>query len=114
MFKMKLNRKHWSWVIFVVVFGLSLALGVALSLTRPVEAAPSPAPTGQAGPSYAGSQACANCHTQIHTDWTSTRHAQAFSSPIFQRDWSALKSQAAWNAIPPVSMPTPARMQKQA
>lgn len=90
-----LNRKHWSWLVFTAIFGLSLALGAALSLSAPADAAILPASTNQqANGAYAGSQACSKCHPQLHTDWVTTRHAQAFSSPIFQRDWTEHSSQS--------------------
>ena len=96
MSKVKHNRWHWSWLAFFGVFGLCLAVGAAISLNRPAVAAPAmqatPQPGSQAG-TYAGSTSCSKCHTVIHTDWTSTRHAQAFSSPIFQQDWSKLSKQ---------------------
>lgn len=92
MAKTKLNRKQWSWVVFISVFSVSLAIGTAISLARPVIAAPAVKPPHQVG-TYAGSTACAKCHEEIHTNWVNTRHAQAFSSPIFQRDWSQLSKQ---------------------
>jgi hypothetical protein len=88
MSEIKINRRQWSWLAFILMFGLSLALGALVALSHPVDAAPSPQPTGQ-DPTYAGSQACANCHKDLHADWMTTRHAQAFSSPIFQRDWTS-------------------------
>jgi mono/diheme cytochrome c family protein len=94
MTKTKLNRRQWSWVAFILVFGLSLTLGVVAALAQPVDAAPSPQTAGQQT-AYAGSQACAACHKDLHTSWMTTRHAQAFSSPIFQRDWSELSQQTA-------------------
>lgn len=94
MIKAKNRRKRLSWLAFAVVFGVCLAVGAAISLAHPVVAAPPVHPLNQGG-SYAGSSACAACHKDVHTDWTSTRHAQAFSSPIFQRDWSQLKNQTA-------------------
>ena len=91
MFKKKLNRKQWSWIIFISIFSISLGLGAALSQARPVEAAP----VEQTGSTYAGSQACKICHEDLHTEWMTTRHSQAFSSPIFQRDWTELSQQTA-------------------
>jgi predicted CXXCH cytochrome family protein len=93
--KFKLNRRLSIGLAFIVVFSLSLALGLVFALAQPaqtVEAAP-PAQTTPQGNSYAGSQACANCHEDLHANWIQTRHAQAFSSPIFQRDWSELAKQ---------------------
>jgi hypothetical protein len=87
-----LNRKQWSWLVFISVFAISLALVAAVSLSETAVAAPLPAPLAQEG-AYAGSAACAMCHQDIHPEWQTTRHAQAFSSPIFQRDWSELSKQ---------------------
>jgi len=77
------------WLTFGVVFCLSITLGAVFGLTHPVVAAPPEAPEPQA-PGYAGSESCAQCHSNIHTEWLTTRHAQAFSAPIFQRDWSEM------------------------
>lgn len=77
---------------FILVFGLSMALGAVISLTRPTEVAASPASNREMpaqAPGYAGSESCRSCHKNILDVWSHTRHAQAFSSPIFQRDWSA-------------------------
>jgi hypothetical protein len=90
-----LNRRQWSWLTFGVILGLGLVFGVCINLVNPAAAAPPAQTTTQPGSSYAGSEACANCHKDLHKDWTSTRHAQAFSSPIFQRDWAELSKQTA-------------------
>ena len=79
------------FLAFVLVFGLSLAMGASLSLTRTAIAAP--AEQNEPPGSYAGSSSCVKCHDQIHDEWKTTRHAQAFSSPIFQRDWTELSKQ---------------------
>lgn len=95
MSKIHRNRRLSIWLAFAIVFGLSLAVGAALALAQPVqtvEAAPSNHPNLQE-PGYAGSQSCANCHKELHADWVLTRHAKAFSSPIFQRDWTELSKQ---------------------
>jgi predicted CXXCH cytochrome family protein len=92
MINFKLNRRQWSWLAFILVFGLSLSFGGLVALARPAGAAQSARPAGQET-AYAGSQACANCHKDLHASWMTTRHAQAFSSPIFQRDWSQLSQQ---------------------
>lgn len=97
MSKIKMNRKASVWLAFIIVFSLSLGLGVIVSLAQPAQtvvAAPPEHPDLQEA-QYAGSQACANCHEDLHADWTLTRHAQAFSSPIFQRDWTELSKQTA-------------------
>lgn len=77
------------WFTFVMVFGLSLALGLAVSLANPekAQAASAPSLPAQAG-GYAGSSACAGCHKDVHDTWSGTLHSQAFSSPIFQEDWA--------------------------
>lgn len=76
------------WVTFSLVFALCLAVAVAISLAQPVSAATSPAPHTQDGTTYAGSGACAGCHADIHETWSNALHSQAFSSPIFQEDWT--------------------------
>jgi predicted CXXCH cytochrome family protein len=90
MLKMKLNRRQRILLVFLSVFAVCVATGVALSTTKPVVAAPA---LQSGGVTYAGSQTCALCHEQIHTDWMTTRHSQAFSSAIFQRDWTELSQQ---------------------
>jgi len=82
-----------AWLAFAGFFALSLALGAASALARPAKAAPSPQAATPA-PGYAGPETCAACHEEIHAEWIVTRHAQAFSSPIFQRDWSQLGSES--------------------
>jgi hypothetical protein len=95
---LKQNNNLRGWLVFAIVFSTCVAIGAAASLVNPVSAADSPAPilfspaaVVQATP-YAGSEACAKCHQNIHDEWKNTRHAQAFSSTIFQRDWSTLGS----------------------
>lgn len=70
---------------FSLCFGASLAAGGIYGLT-PAAAAPQPAPLGQV-PGYTGPDTCAACHQEIYQEWQFTRHAQAFSSPIFQQNW---------------------------
>jgi predicted CXXCH cytochrome family protein len=89
-----IHPNKWSWLAFGLLFSLSVFIGAAMNFTQPVEAAPPLAPYEQSN-SYAGSSSCANCHKDIYENWTTTRHAQAFSSPIFQRDWSELSKQTA-------------------
>jgi predicted CXXCH cytochrome family protein len=69
-----------------------LALGTLLSAAGPAQAAPPLEPPMQDG-GYAGPDFCANCHADIHAQWEVTRHAQAFSSPIFQQNWEELGSE---------------------
>ena len=78
--------KHLALATFLLVFGLSLALGLTISMASPVEAAPDPAPLAQ-GPGYGGSDSCSGCHKELHETWSQTLHAHAYSSPIFQEDW---------------------------
>ncbi len=85
-------QKHRSWLVFGIVFSVCALTGVLLAVTQPVTAAPAAEPAKQVT-GYAGSQSCAQCHENIHTAWQGTRHAQAFSAPIFQRDWTELGSQ---------------------
>jgi predicted CXXCH cytochrome family protein len=92
MINFKAIQKHRIWLVFGIVFSLCAIIGALLAITRPVTAAPAAEPAYQV-PGYAGSQSCAQCHQNIHSEWQGTRHAQAFSAPIFQRDWSELGSQ---------------------
>lgn len=85
-------QKYRGWLVFGFVFIVCTATGILLTYTHPVAAAPEISPPRQA-PGYAGSQSCAQCHQNIHTEWQSTRHAQAFTAPVFQRDWTQMGSQ---------------------
>jgi predicted CXXCH cytochrome family protein len=88
---MKRTKQHPArtfWLILLPILAASMALGAASSLVT----AQTPQPTEQAT-RYAGAEFCANCHSDIHATWQQTRHAQAFSSPIFQQDWQKLGSQ---------------------
>ncbi|OGO09774.1 MAG: hypothetical protein A2Z66_04225 [Chloroflexi bacterium RBG_13_66_10] len=79
-----------------LAFGLPLlagiVLGAILGTARPAAAAPPLEPRLQEG-GYTGPEFCANCHEDIHAQWSVTRHSQAFSSPIFQQNWEELGSQ---------------------
>ncbi len=79
-------NKTLVWMTFILVFGFSLALGLASSLTHPAQAAPAPVAAAQTS-GYGGSDSCAGCHKDIHDTWSGTLHAKAYSSPIFQEDW---------------------------
>lgn len=90
------GRSSKPWLVFAVIFSTCVAIGAAISVAIPAAAASSsgsvsssPAEFALQATPYAGSSACAKCHQDIHDKWLSTRHAQAFSSPIFQRDWTA-------------------------
>ena len=85
--KVSLKNRYSPWLVFALLFGISLALGAILGQTQKVNAASAPAVQAQETGSYAGPEACKGCHAQLYETWQSTRHAQAFSSPIFQRDW---------------------------
>ena len=90
--KALLNPKQRGWLVFGLVFCTCLALGALTGKANPAAAAPVSQPASQTV-SYAGSESCKKCHENLHTEWLATRHAQAFSAPIFQRDWSDLGKQ---------------------
>jgi predicted CXXCH cytochrome family protein len=83
-----LKKKNRVWLVFILIFTISLALGAIPGLTRPVDAAPVSDPLKQAAETYSGPEKCKECHADVYDTWQSTHHAQAFSSPIFQRDWA--------------------------
>jgi hypothetical protein len=80
------------WLTFFIVFMISLIVGGIYGTTRSANAAPE-SEVAKQEEAYAGSQACTQCHGAIHDAWVSTRHAQAFSAPIFQQDWKELGQQ---------------------
>ncbi len=99
-----LKPRHFSFsrggVAFVLVFGICVCLGIVLSFTRPVVAAPltssahlqefliqSTAQVTTTG-DYRGPELCGGCHKDIHAEWSTTLHSRAFSSPIFQEAWT--------------------------
>ena len=88
----RLNRRTAIWLAFTLAFGISLALGAILGRTQPANAAPAPMPQTQTSGGYAGPEACGGCHKELFETWQTTRHANAFSSPIFQRDWAEIGS----------------------
>ncbi len=79
---------------FGLCFGLSLVMGGAYGLAQPAAASEAIAPAAQ-GASYSGPEFCAECHEELYTEWQVTRHAHAFSSPIFQQNWEEIGSQFA-------------------
>jgi predicted CXXCH cytochrome family protein len=83
------RNRYTPWLVFALLFTASLALGALFGQAQSAIAAPGPAQKAQATGSYAGPEACKACHEETYDTWQSTRHAQAFSSPIFQRDWQA-------------------------
>lgn len=78
-------------IAFALTFALCVILGGIYGGTQPAMASPAPKPSPQEG-AYAGPESCAICHEDIHGDWVDTRHAEAFSSPIFQQDWEEIGS----------------------
>jgi predicted CXXCH cytochrome family protein len=87
--RIALRNRNTPWLVFTFFFGICLALGAFFGKTQTVIASPSIAIHAQETGTYAGPQACEGCHEDIYDTWQSTRHAEAFSSPIFQRDWQA-------------------------
>lgn len=81
-----------SWIAFLGTFTLFLVLGGLYGLSSPAWAAPAPLPPQQTG-GYAGPEACAGCHADITEQWQVSRHAMAFSSPIFQQNWEEIGSE---------------------
>ncbi len=85
------NLRKKAWITFAKVFVVCLVLGAAISMVQTATAAPGPMPPYQEGGpegEYAGSVTCATCHDEIHETWSGTLHSQAFTSPIFQEDWT--------------------------
>lgn len=89
--KLKWRRIRWSVTAFLITFSIFAALGAGLGWAKPTNAAPLIEPQLQLG-EYAGPESCAVCHGQIHSLWQDTRHAKAFSSPIFQQNWEEIGS----------------------
>lgn len=90
-----------SLAAFVIGFGLCVCIGAGLAYAQPATAAPISLSLNHPAVSaiqatlqvtstgdYRGPELCNGCHKDIHTEWTSTRHAAAFSSPIFQEAWT--------------------------
>ena len=42
---------------------------------------------------YIGPDACMTCHQDKHDEWSESKHAEAYSDPEFQREWSAAGNQ---------------------
>jgi Cytochrome c554 and c-prime/Doubled CXXCH motif (Paired_CXXCH_1) len=97
MFGKSKSPRQQAWLVFGIILGVCLAAGAFFGLAGSTQAAAPAQTTAQATPQagpYVGDQFCARCHQDIHTLWQDTRHANAFSSPIFQRDWTTLGAQA--------------------
>lgn len=91
------KRKRFTWLAFFIVFGSTFIISALISQAQPVMASVNTTPRLQAAeaqvPSFAGPESCKKCHENIVSAWSTTRHAQAFSSPIFQQDWKKQNSQ---------------------
>ncbi|MFN8594954.1 MAG: cytochrome c3 family protein [Anaerolineae bacterium] len=83
--------------VFLVSFGICVCLGVILSYAAPASASATLPVHGAGelavtqpitGTNAAGPQQCVKCHADIVNEWSGTRHAAAFSSPIFQQAWT--------------------------
>jgi hypothetical protein len=44
-------------------------------------------PIDTGAPASASVRACAGCHADVHADWSQSRHGQAWTNPIFQREY---------------------------
>jgi predicted CXXCH cytochrome family protein len=78
-----------AWLVFGAILALCVALGGILGSTPDAAAAPAPASHSQGTTTFVGPEVCGACHKELVELWQETRHAHAFSSPIFQRDWEA-------------------------
>ncbi len=77
------------WLLPILTIAFCLAIGAAYGGASSASAAPGLKPAPQSG-DYGGPEKCAVCHEDLHDEWQVTRHAQAFSSPIFQQNWEEL------------------------
>ncbi|MBP1702075.1 MAG: hypothetical protein H6Q38_1182 [Chloroflexi bacterium] len=86
----KIDHRQHACLAFSIFFSISLLSGIIFGLTPPAVSAQTPTstPTSEVTGNFAGPDTCKTCHPEIYDTWQSTRHAQAFSSPIFQRDWA--------------------------
>lgn len=87
-----MRHKRTSWLVFGLVFIMCVIAGGLLGKSQTAAAAPAEvAPQAQTA-AFAGPDTCVTCHKEIVELWQETRHAHAFSSPVFQRDWTDLGS----------------------
>ncbi len=77
------------WLVFVLILSISIMIGGAASFITPAGAASDPVGFYQEGGTFTGPETCQSCHPELYDTWKSTRHAEAFSSPIFQQDWES-------------------------
>ena len=102
--QVKPGRRVLIGLSFALVLGASLGMGAAYGGAAPAAAAPAqqttptPAPAGPA--TYVGPSVCETCHAEEHDVWSTSLHSQAFSSPIFQEDWTKDGSEELVPAVP--------------
>ncbi len=88
-------KRRWSkklrqpFLVFSMVFTACLLYGGFHGQSQTANASAVELTYEQTSEQYAGPETCKTCHEELYDTWQSTRHAQAFSSPIFQRDWVA-------------------------
>lgn len=88
-------RRDWliksvrPFLAFTIIFTVCVLFGGFLTQSQTASAAAAKSSYEQSDGQYAGPETCKTCHEELYDTWQSTRHAQAFSSPIFQRDWVA-------------------------
>jgi hypothetical protein len=87
--KRLLSHPHRPWVVFGIIFSICLILGATIGKMPSAFAATDLSADSQSSGPYTGPETCKTCHPELYDTWQSTRHANAFSSPIFQRDWQA-------------------------
>jgi len=84
------SKVHWTLVLWATVWvGCAYALPPGdepSSLVRPVHTRPLEDPKLPLGFSRSV-QACAKCHADEAASWRQSRHAVAFTNPIFQASW---------------------------
>lgn len=90
--RLSIRQKRKMGIAFGLTFALCVFLGGIYGSTQPAMASSAPKPSPQEG-GYAGPESCATCHKEINENWIHTRHAQAFSSPIFQQNWEEIGSE---------------------
>ena len=87
---------HRAPILLAVGFPVALFAAIGGLAARADPLPQLPAGSGvpvQQGGDYAGPDTCGVCHEEIHTVWTDSRHANAFSSPIFQQNWAEIGSE---------------------